>query len=546
VRRFGHTARIWWTEPILPPRVDMRHMTKGSPLSEPAASPVIERKLARAPQCVGVRAPLRAGIVALLAASLSGCVTSAIPEIDTTGQAQVMTPSDRPVTVDNVQANDRMAQLARQQHPQILATYGGEYSDPKLERMLAKVVGNLTTVAGNPTQAYRITILNSPNVNAFALPGGYLYVTRGLLALANDSAEVAAVIAHEMGHVTANHGIQRLKKEQEEAVAAKVVNDVLGGSSGARAELIKGKLDLAQFSRNQELEADAIGIKSSGQAGFDPFAASRFLASMGTYTNMRSVNGAGDASLDFLASHPNTPQRVDLAQRHARQFGAPGIGDRDRDAFLAGIDGLMFGDTPDEGYVRGSTFLHPKLGIAFSVPQGFVIDNDAAAVTASGPGETAVRFDGVTLNPAIKLTDYIRSGWVVGLDPASVKATTINGNDAATGTAAAEGWKFDVTVVRAQGQVYRLLTAAPAASTTLGSTATFVSSSFRVLSASEKAALKPLRIRIVTVRPGDTVASMAGQMAGVDRKEALFRVLNEIPDGGTVTPGAKVKIVSDN
>ena len=268
----------------------------------------------------------------------------------------------------------------------------------RLERMVAKVVGNLTVVSANPTQTYRITILNSPNVNAFALPGGYLYVTRGLLALANDSSELAAVIAHEMGHVTANHGLQRQQLEAEEGLATKVVSDVLGDSPTAKAALIRGKLWLAQFSRNQELEADAIGIKSIGEAGYDPYAAGRFLQSMSAYTDFRSISGATDASLDFLATHPNTPQRIDLAQRLARNFGPPGIGTRDRDAFLAGIDGLLYGDTPEEGYVRGQTFLHPGLGVSFTVPDGFVIDNSAAAVTATGPGDMAIRFDGVAID----------------------------------------------------------------------------------------------------------------------------------------------------
>src|SRR5690606_27847685 len=107
-------------------------------------------------------------------------------------------------------------------------------------------------------QTYQITILNSPNINAFALPGGYLYVTRGLLALANDSAELAAVLAHEMAHVTSNHGIQRQQKEAEEVLASQVVNDVLGSDPAGRVALVRGKLRLAQFSRNQELEADAV------------------------------------------------------------------------------------------------------------------------------------------------------------------------------------------------------------------------------------------------------------------------------------------------
>jgi predicted Zn-dependent protease len=340
-----------------------------------------------------------------IAVALAACQAIVPPDM----QESAFRPSTKPVTVDNVTANNKLAELARAQHPRILATYGGEYSDPKLERMVAKVIGSLTTVSANPTQNYRITILNSPNVNAFALPGGYLYITRGLLALANDSSELAAVVAHEMGHVTANHGLQRQRLEAEEGLATKVVSDVLGDSPTAKAALIRGKLRLAQFSRNQELEADVIGIKSVGEAGYDPYAASRFLQSMSAYTDFRSVSGATDASLDFLATHPNTPQRIELALRHARQFGQPGVGTRDRDSYLAGIDGLLYGDTPDEGYVRGNNFLHPKLGISFSVPDGFMIDNSATAVTATGPGDMAVRFDGVSLDPARSLGDYIGS-----------------------------------------------------------------------------------------------------------------------------------------
>ena len=112
--------------------------------------------------------------------------------------------------------------------------------------------------------------------------------------------------------------------------------------------------------------------------------------------------------------------------------------------------------------MRGNTFLHPRLGISFSVPPGFVIDNSAAAVTATGPGDMAIRFDGVALDQRTQLADYLRSGWVAGLEPSSVRDATINGNEAATARPRADGWQFDITVIRAGGQVYRLLTAAPA------------------------------------------------------------------------------------
>ena len=477
-----------------------------------------------------------AGLVALVSGcqALSSLSSGDIKEL-------AFRPSENPVTVDSVSRNNRLAELAKSQHPRILATYGGEYSDPKLERMVAKVVGSLTTVSDNPGQAYRITILNSPNVNAFALPGGYLYVTRGLLALANDSAELAAVIAHEMGHVTANHGLQRQQKEAEEVLATKVVKDVLGGNPTANVALIRGKLRLAQFSRNQELEADAIGIKASGQAGFDATAASRFLQSMSAYTRFplrqrrdrRQPRLPGQPSQRAAAHRTGAAPRPAVRQRRpARATATPSS---------PASTACSIGDTPEEGYVRGNTFLHPRLGVSFSVPTGFIIDNSAAAVTATGPGDMAIRFDGVAVDKRTRLTDYIRSGWVAGLQDSSVEARTINGNEAASARAAAEGWQFDITVVRAGDQVYRLLTAAPVASTQLDSVAATVGGSFKLLSAQEKAALKPLRIRIVTVQPGQTTGAIAAQMVGVDRKLDLFRVLNALAPGASVSAGDKVE-----
>jgi len=456
-------------------------------------------------------------------------------------------PSDSPITVDTITRGDRLADIARQQHPKILATYGGEFSDPKVERMVARIVGRLTAVSADPSQTYRITLLNSPNVNAFALPGGYLYVTRGLLALATDSSELAAVIAHEMGHVTANHGLKRQKIEQDTALAERVVADVLDDDATARAVVVRDKLRLAQFSRNQELEADDIGIRTIGQAGYDPYAAARFLNAMGAFAGLRSVTGATDASLDFLATHPNTPQRVALAERHARAFGPAGsAGDQDRAAYLAGIDGLPFGDSADEGYVRGRDFLHPGLGVAFRVPERFVIDNAAAAVTAAGPGNVAVRFDGVDLAANVKLDDYIRSGWVAGLDPASVTAASVGGLEAARGRAASGEWQFDIAVIRVGAQVYRLLTAAPTGSPALKPTADSVFASFRALSEAERAALRPLHVSIITAGPADTVGTLATRMTGVDRKLDLFRILNGLTATQTVSAGQQVKIVTDH
>jgi predicted Zn-dependent protease len=478
--------------------------------------------------------------LAVFSLGLSSCQSLLSPAYQSTVQ-----PSDNPQTVEQVQKNDPRAQMGAREHPRIVASYGGEYHDDKTERLVARIAGALTAVSENPQQSYRITILNSPAINAFALPGGYLYVTRGLLALANDASEVAAVLSHEMGHVTANHGIERQRREEAEVIASRVVAEVLSSDLAGKQALARGKLRLAAFSRQQELQADVIGVRMLGEAGYDPYAAARFLDSMAAYARFTSVDPSSDQSLDFLSSHPNAPQRIELARRHARAFGQEGVGDRGNDWYLNGIDGLLYGDSPQEGYVRGQTFLHGNLGIRFDVPEGFVIDNKVEAVLATGPGEMAIRFDGVADPKQTTLANYLTSGWVAGLVPETVRETKVNGLEAATARATADKWDFDVTVIRVGPQIFRFLTAVPKGNAQLEPVANLLRSSFRKMTPQEIASLKPLRVRVVTVQPGDTVATFAARMMGTERKLDLFRMINALSATASVQPGQRVKIISE-
>ncbi|GAB5460833.1 M48 family metalloprotease [Hoeflea alexandrii] len=498
-----------------------------------------------APHTRLISPPLRNRLRAALLLSGSLLFLSACQTLGVDVYQPTVAPSATPQTAEKAGASDPRTRIGANEHPRIIASYGGEFRDAKTERLVARIVGALTLVSENPSQAYRITVLNSPAVNAFALPGGYLYVTRGLLALANDASEVAAVLSHEMAHVTANHGLERQRREQEVELAGQVAEELFANSIDGRRAVARGKLSLAAFSRNQELQADVIGVRMLGEAGYDPYAAARFLESMNANQQFSSVDPESDSSLDFLASHPNAPQRVQLAKNHARAFGMEGVGDRGRDYYLEGIDGLLFGDSPNEGYVRGTEFLHPVLGIKFSVPNGFRIDNNADAVLATGPGDLAIRFDGVTDNGRQSLSDYIASGWVTGLDPASIRETSVNGLPAAVARARADQWDFDITVIRLKDRIYRFLTAAPTGSDRLEPTASVVRAGFSRMSAMEIRQLQPLRIRIVTIAPGDTVASLAARMRGVERKVELFRLLNAVAPGSSLAPGQKVKIVTD-
>jgi len=485
--------------------------------------------------------------IGLLCMGLAGCTMSEMGKITPSPLA----PSPNPPTVDMLNSPSPVARLGAEQHPRILRLYGGEYSDPKLERMVAKIVGKLASIVGSQDDAYRITILNSPSINAFALPGGYVYVTRGLLALANDSSEVGAVIAHEMAHISANHSLLRQEKQAQMEVTSNVVGQILGDRLAEQELKLRSRLSLAQFSRNQELQADEIGIKTIAASGYDPFAAARFLLRMEDYNQFRSISGATNSRLDFLATHPATPQRVKLAIAAARQLSAPGIGDRDRDFFLSGVDGMLYGDTGEEGYIRGEHFIHPRLGIEFRVPKGFLLDNSKAAVVANGPDDIAIRFDRVALPPQTPTPlDYIRSGWVSGLETGSIRTFEQAGLVGASARAQSDKWQFAIIVIVVKDQVYRFLTAAPKNrmdkdNAALDRVSNLVVGSFRLLSRSEIANVRPLRLKVVRVGKGETVASLAARMRDIDESQSLFRLLNGLGDTAQLVEGAQVKIIAE-
>src|SRR6267154_5867866 len=317
-------------------------------------------------QASGRRSAARWLIVpALFALQLAGC--SSLDKVSTT---QVSLP-------EPPKASD-VAPATQREHQRILAAYGGAYEDPRLEALITHTVDKLVAASERPNLKYKVTILNSQAINAFALPTGQLYVTRGLLALANDTSELASVLSHEMAHVIAKHAAIREDQARQISINSRVVNDVLSDPQEGALALARSKMAFAGFSRAQEFEADGIGVGIAARAGYDPFGAARFLTSMGRNADLRAGgSGTEVRSPDFLSSHPATPERVKNAQSSARQYSSPGAGERDRSAYLASLDGLVYGEDPVEGYARGRRFLHPKLGFTFTAPEGFSLDNTA-------------------------------------------------------------------------------------------------------------------------------------------------------------------------
>jgi predicted Zn-dependent protease len=459
-------------------------------------------------------------------------------------------PLPQPPPINSApQAKRQMPAASEREHHRILAAYNGVYKDERLEALLDQTVAKLVAASERPDISYDIIILNSPSVNAFALPGGQLYVTRGLITLANDTSELASVLAHEMSHVIAQHAATREDQVKQAALVDRVVNDVLSDPETGALALAKSKIRLASFSRAQEFEADGIGVGIAARAGFDPHGATRFLASMGRNAELRTNPGQtriDPRSPDFLSSHPATPERIRNAEGHARQFNLPGGGERDREAYLASVEGMVYGEDPSEGYVRGRRFMHAKLGFTFLAPDGFVLDNTAQAVLGikEGGGQ-ALRFDVVSVPAETKLGDYLTSGWIENIDPKSVSELTINGFPTATASAKGEQWSFRLYAVRFGSEVYRFIFASKQLTRDVDRIFRESVSTFRRMTLAEIQATKPLRLKIVTVGPGDTVQKLASRMAVSDRQVERFRIINGLAPGQQVKPGDLVKIAAE-
>jgi predicted Zn-dependent protease len=486
------------------------------------------------------------GRAAIAAAALLLAACTASPPA-TTPQASVTTPAK--------QAADAaaMTPAVLREHQRILAAYGGVYNDPRLQSIIEATVERLVAASERPDLHYKVTMLNSQSVNAFALPTGQLYVTRGLIALANDDSELASVLAHEMGHVIARHAEIREEQARQADLVSRVVSDVVTDPAAGALALAKSKLALASFSRAQEFEADAIGVGIASRAGFDPYGAVRFLTSMEHNSELKpeQTGAINPSAPDFLSSHPATPERVTQALANARQYQAPAVDNgqsfaQAKATYLADLNGIVYGEDPSEGFVRGRRFLHPKLGFTFTAPDGFTLDNTAQAVLGiKHGGGQALRLDVVRVPAEQTLAEYLTSGWIENIDPATVEDITINGFPGATALAKGDQWDFRLYAIRFGSDVYRFIFAAKHRTPETDRGFRESIGTFRRMSLAEIEEAKPLRLQVVTVAPGDTVEKLASRMAITDRAADRFRVLNGLDPGDRLKVGSSVKIVAE-
>lgn len=479
------------------------------------------------------------GLMACLPALLlAGCFNDplSIPPVEPN---RVQLPGTGPVLEPG-------SQLERE-HKRLVGSFGGEYRSPKIQAQLNAISERLRLVSDRPNETFKVIILNSPSVNAFALPNGYVYLTRGLLALANDTAEIASVIAHEIAHVTGRHAMARAELESRSVLVSRVMTEVLENPGASQFMRDQSRVTLASFSRQQEIDADEVGVRSIAKAGFEAHGATRFLTALDRSSRMREeIGGAGrNEKNDILATHPATPERIANAIAIARQYGAPGIGEADRGKWLQAVDGLTFGEDPTQGLVRGRTFLHPRLKFTLEAPEGFVLENTPQAVLGVTAGaKEALRLDSNRVETTKPLTALLTDTPIEGLKVGEIRDLTINQLAAATGIARGPDWTFRVILLRSGDYVYRLIFAAQSMTAAQDTHFLEASQSFRRLTDEEAKAIQPQRIRLITSQTGERAEDIVAlHMAGQPQALERFYVINGLGPGDILQPGTSYKVI---
>ena len=474
-------------------------------------------------------------LAALLAAlSLTNCAVNPV-----TGNPNFVTLSE----AQEVNAGRSEDLRVRQQY--------GSYDDAELQNYVKAIGQRLASASHRPGLQYHFLVVDSPEVNSFALPGGYIYITRGIMAYLNSEAELAAVLGHELGHVTARHSVQQISAATAANVGGSLLQILLPQIRNTGADslvnLLGGAL-LSGYGREHELEADRLGAEYLARTGYDPQA---MIKVVGVLKNQELF----DAELakaegreprryhGLFASHPDNDTRLQEVVREAARF--TGSEKRvDREAFLKRMERLVFADSPEQGIVRKQQFFHSKLGLALRFPEGWRIRNTTQNVVATSPDRTALvdlRSAGAAEGtPADVLRRLLKLG---GGQP--VTPTKIGGLPAATIELALSGKPSRIAVVFIGKQAYAIgvQAANDGAFRQHAAAMDAAMHSFHALTAEEREQAKPLRMRIITASAGITFAELAKTSPLGRHAEGQLRLINGLYPQGEPVAGQALKIV---
>jgi predicted Zn-dependent protease len=427
----------------------------------------------------------------------------------------------------------------------------GLYEDDTLQQYVEEIGLEMAARSHRPELPWSFAIVDSPAVNAFAVPGGFIYLTRGIMAYLGDEADLAGVIGHEIGHVTARHTVQAYTRASGAQLGLLVgsIFSPVARAAGGLAESGLGVLFL-RYGRDAELQADRLGAEYAANAGWDPTGVQDMLSTLSRISEGSDRRGVPG----WLATHPEAGDRVERVgptlSELSTQLDLAALR-VNRQGYLDRLDGMVYGDNPDQGVVRGRDFLHPELRFALRFPEGWEVLNTETQVVAQRPGEDVYVLLQLVTDPNTRdlealAVDSMRSG---GYRQDSGGETTVNGLDAFIGTFTAArdndvqprarvayiDYQRSVYVLGGLADVRAYDEVEPAFNETIRS--------FRSLSAAEAEEIRPNRIRFYTVADGDTwqsIAQDAGQ--GIVASNTLA-IMNGFPVNEQPRAGDRVKVV---
>ncbi|HEX7281616.1 MAG TPA: M48 family metalloprotease [Vicinamibacterales bacterium] len=423
----------------------------------------------------------------------------------------------------------------------------GVYDDPDLQRYVNDIGQQLARVSHRPNLPWSFTIVDNAAINAFALPGGYIYLTRGILAYLDDEAQLAGVLGHEIGHVTARHAAQAYTRQAQAGIGLAILSIFVPGTAPF-TDLGAAGLSVLflRHGREAEIEADRLGVEYGSGAGFDPAGVPRFLSTLAR-VNALSERGVPN----WLSTHPDPGSRVVKAEPVAGKFGSDAAKAVNRDQYLDRIRGLVFGDRIEDGVVRGNEFLHPLLRLGVTFPEGWELTNTPEAVMAQEPGTNHFMVLQEVEGPRagtiaeMAVASMQRSGYTV----VDGRLERVNGNEAHIGLYRGNAKDVGKVVMRAAHiaigrQLYVIAGFAPEKEFEQVDKEIAPSlQTFRQLSAAEASRIRPNRIDFHVVRSGDSWQSIAAREGRSFVNAATLAIMNDREIHVQPTPGERVKIV---
>lgn len=449
--------------------------------------------------------------------------------------------------------DEQERQLGAEQHPVLLAEFGGSYDDAQA-RYVAATGEKLARQAGLEGQC-TFTLVNSDVVNAFAVPGCYIYITRGLLGIVNSEDEMASVLAHELGHIVGDHSERQQKRSFLRGLGVLAVGLITGSERLTQIAGQAATYFTLRYSRKQEYQSDDLGIRFLRQAGYDPYAAADMLGSLARHEQFLTSTGGRDEARsipEWARTHPLTESRIERARATAAKTGVgPDVLPEKERPYLTQLDGLLYGDDPQQGFVLGRRFAHPIMRISFEAPPGFTLTNSPRAILIDGPDGMRGEFAGGEV-PEGGLQAYLSLliRQALGEAPAQVgvaEQRMINGVPALLVPVRVETREGQVEVSLAsyspngRDAYHFMMVSAPSRSA--GGAIGALFQSFRMLSAEEARSLRARQISVVAVGSGDKLETLARRMA-TDHPAQHFLMLNGRAAGQPLKGGELVKLIT--